>query len=65
MKQKTRQQISNMSLEEAKLYIGKMVYEATKVIEILENCGKCLGNGHHARQKLAKVASQELEDRWK
>jgi len=64
MKHKTAQQISNMSLEEAKLYIEKMVYEATKAIETLENCGKCMGNGHHVRQKLAQIASQELEDRW-
>jgi len=58
MRQKTKQEISRMSLVDAKVYLEQSVYEATKILETLENCGKCKGNGHHARQKLAKLASQ-------
>jgi len=64
MKEKTREEVKAMTKEDAMTYISSLVYEASKVIETLENCGKCRGNGHHARQKVADFAAKEIEDRW-
>lgn len=61
----TQEQIRVMSLEEAKDNLYDAVYIATSLLERLENAGKCRGNGHHARQKLARIAVEELETRWR
>lgn len=54
-----------MSLDDAKRAIERNIYEAAALLEKLEQCGKCYGNGHHARQKLATLAAEEIESRWK
>lgn len=53
-----------MSLEEAATNINNIVYQATRLLEQLEQAGKCNGNGHHARQNVAQFAEKELRDRW-
>jgi len=53
-----------MTLEEAMAFISNRVYEATAIIEQLEGAGLISGNGHHARQKLAGLAAEEIKKRW-
>lgn len=57
--------LQSMTLEEAQHLIEQRVYDATALIENLENAGKVFGNGHHARQNLARMAKSELTTRWK
>ena len=64
MKLYTLEEAKTLSREDAETAIATAVYEATKLIETLEGCGRISGNGHHARQKLAELARQELESRW-
>jgi hypothetical protein len=40
------------------------IYKTTYKIEGLCLMGKVRGNGHHARQKIAKAAVAELWERW-
>jgi len=54
-----------MTLKEAEAEVSKAVYAATKIFEDLEAQGVILGNGHHARQKLAALAVEDLRSRWK
>lgn len=65
MKPVTVEQAKTMTLEEAKSSISLAVYEASRLLETLENAGLCHGNGHHARQKLAAAAAEQVELRWK
>ena len=60
----TDQQLQDMTVEEAEAAVINSVYEATQLIERLESRGKVVGNGHHARQKLARYAGDELKARW-
>lgn len=55
----------NMTLEDACVEISNAVYESTAILERLEGQGHLLGNGHHARQKLAAAAVEDLKSRWK
>ncbi len=50
---------------EAENEITNAVYAATQIFEQLENRGLLLGNGHHARQKIAETARLELSNRWR
>lgn len=55
-----------MDLNEAKAEVKQVIYSAAVVIfEKLESEKLILGNGHHAAQKLAEYAAEELESRWK
>lgn len=54
-----------MDLATAETEVSNAVYEATRLIESLENAGKVRGNGHHGRQAVAVFAVQELRARWK
>jgi len=54
-----------MTLKEAEAEVSKAVYEATAIFEHLEGQGLLVGNGHHARQKLAQIAVEDLRSRWK
>lgn len=65
MRQVTRAQVEAMTLEEIQEIIEMNVYEATAILEKAEQAGLCWGNGHHARQKLAKIAAAEVATRWK
>ena len=65
MKIYTLAEAKEMTLDEAKLAINQAVYEASQLLEKLEQARKCCGNGHHARQYLAGLASEELEYRWR
>lgn len=53
-----------MDLATAETEISNAVYEATYLLERLENAGKVRGNGHHARQAVALYATQEMRTRW-
>lgn len=53
-----------LTLEQAENELQKAVYEATAILEKLERAGQVSGNGHHARQKLAQMAVEELRSRW-
>jgi hypothetical protein len=64
-KQYTLADARQMTLEDAKLAISRAVYEASSLLEKLEQAGKCFGNCHHARQMLSSLASAEIESRWK
>jgi phosphotransacetylase len=54
-----------MTLAEAQAEISCTVYAATALLERLETEGLILGNGHHARQKLAQMAADDLKARWR
>lgn len=60
----TKDELKAMSLEEAQRRLGNLVYEAAGLIEKLEQVGKAMGNGHHARQKIAQFAQDDLAKRW-
>ena len=52
------------TFEEAEAYLASQIYKASAMLEQLEYAGKLRGNGHHARQKLATHAIEDLKDRW-
>lgn len=56
--------LEKMSLAEAEAELKNKVYEATKLLETLENAGKLRGNGHHARQEVSDLAGSILKQRW-
>lgn len=60
----TIEEVKALNYEDAKVIIENAVYEATILIERLENAGKVSGNGHHARQAAAKAAADILKERW-
>jgi len=60
----TSEEIKNMDLNKAKNELSNAVYQATFLIEMLESVGKVRGNGHHIRQKLAKMVEDFLGERW-
>jgi hypothetical protein len=53
-----------ISFAEAKAALEASVYEASKLMEVLERDGLIHGNGHHARQAIANSAVSELKERW-
>lgn len=57
--------VAKMTLEKAEAELSKAVYAATDLLERLEAEGFIVGNGHHARQKLAAAAVAELRARWR
>lgn len=60
----TTESAKDMDFETAQAQIENAVYEATRFLEELEHAGKIQGNGHHARQKVAEFAAEELKSRW-
>jgi len=56
---------SELTLEQAEAMLMNSVYAAGSILESLEYAGKIIGNGHHARQKVAAMAVEELRRRWK
>lgn len=54
-----------VTLEEACAELSARVYEATTLLERLEGAGHLLGNGHHARQEIARLAVGALKSRWR
>lgn len=52
------------TLEQASAELSRAVYEATSLLEQLEAAGLIGGNAHHARQKLASAAVEDLRERW-
>jgi hypothetical protein len=61
----TKEQLASMDLDTARTHLENAVYEAAALIEKLEYAGKVDGNGHHARQKIAALAGEELASRWR
>ena len=57
-------ELKSMSLERAQTLLSNAVYDAAALIEKLEQAGKARGNGHHARQRIAKLACEDLASRW-
>lgn len=51
-------------LPEAERQLRNAIYEASRIFETLERAGLIKGNGHHARQKLAQKAVDDLRERW-
>lgn len=65
MEGETKQLSRNEELEAACVRLSREVYDATvKHFETLESKKKIFGNGHHAAQKLAAHAVEELRRRW-
>jgi hypothetical protein len=64
IKQLTRKEVDELSQEQVERKLYSDVYEACKIIETLEGLQKVFGNGHHARQKIADLAVQDLRERW-
>lgn len=54
-----------MILKDAETELSASVYAATKLLEDLEAAGLIDGNGHHARQRIAEMAVDELRSRWR
>jgi predicted ATPase len=51
--------------EKTEAELVNAVYKAALLFEALEHKGLIVGNGHHAAQKIATEASNELRARWK
>ena len=64
MRNLTKDELKELTLEEAQSRLDRLVYDATGFIEKLEQAGKVRGNGHHARQKIARFAMDDLAKRW-
>jgi hypothetical protein len=56
--------LDKLTKENAKAEIENRVYEVCLLYEELEGKGKVRGNGHHMAQKVAKFASDLMEERW-
>lgn len=54
----------NLTEDQAAAEVERRVYDALGIFEELEIAGRIIGNGHHARQKLASAAAQDLRSRW-
>ncbi len=65
MSKLTREELSKMSDAEIERQLYSDIYEASQLIEKMEGLGRIFGNGHHARQKIAENAVEELKSRWK
>ena len=65
MNEGSRAEKEDERLEEACAEISREVYKATAVLERLETEGLITGNGHHARQLLARTAADEIRKRWR
>jgi predicted DNA-binding protein (UPF0251 family) len=61
----TDEELDAMTLEDAESYLSTAVYMAAGLIERLEGRKKVWGNGHHARQKIAQAAVEDLRSRWR
>jgi hypothetical protein len=61
----TDEQIKTLDHAALEVELSNRVYEASLLIERLENAGRVFGNGHHAAQKIAEFASNDLKSRWK
>lgn len=59
-----RARFQAMTLKDAEAELSNAVYAATSLLERLEGVGRLVGNGHHARQKIAQMAVEELRSRW-
>lgn len=71
MRNFTDDELKNMDLETAKAELGNALYEASKLIELLEyqkssnwRLPKVTGNGHHLRQRISEFGAKLLEERW-
>jgi hypothetical protein len=60
----TDEEINTMDLEEACSQMSNRVYKVCLLYEQLEHRGVVRGNGHHAAQHIAKLAEDELRERW-
>jgi hypothetical protein len=60
----TTEELSQMTLEDAENRLSNIIYEASKMVEQLENLGKVQGNGHHIRGYIAKYAQEQLRKYW-
>jgi hypothetical protein len=56
--------VANLTLEEASAELSAAVYQAAMFFEQLEGARKIIGNGHHAAQKIASLAVEDLKARW-
>lgn len=54
-----------IDFETAKAELERKVYDAACYLESLEHKGLIYGNGHHAAQKIAAFAVEQLKYRWK
>ena len=53
-------------LKKAQADLSNAIHAASVgIFERLEGEGRIIGNGHHAAQKVAKFAEDELESRWR
>ena len=60
----TREELTNMDLETAKVELSNALYLASRIVEDLEYRRKIFGNGHHIRQQISKFGADLLEERW-
>lgn len=60
----SKEDLSKMSLEDAKRELGKRIYEGALFAEQLEHTGKFWGNARHFAQKITNLAIIELQHRW-
>jgi len=59
-----RELLKTMTLKHALIEISNAVYQATRILEELEQAGRLTG-GHQARDAVATYAQEELRNRWK
>ena len=58
------ERLKKLSFEEVRARVSNKVYEATRLIEDLEGAGVLRCNGHHVRQRIAALATDELKSIW-
>lgn len=56
--------VKRWTVDEAAAEVERRVYAALDILEDLEEAGRIIGNGHHARQKIAAAAAEDLRARW-
>lgn len=45
--------------------LSNLLYQASAILETMENSGLIVGNGHHARQAITQFGVAELRARWR
>jgi hypothetical protein len=56
-------ELKEMGWEHLKAEVGNEIYQATSILERLENASRIWGNGHHWRQQIVGIIMEHMEER--
>lgn len=60
----TQEELKSMTKERAMQLVEREVFQATQLFEKLEGAQVLMGNGHHMRQHVAKLAADYMDERF-